>query len=782
MKTKLLLLMLSVFLTSWHVNSQVFISEGFEGASAPASWTFNGFAHTSTTPCAGTGAMRVNLYSSGATAAATSPNQTATGLDINVSLDYKIIDWSDEMGTTDDFGVFNLQYSIDGGTNWITYDVIDFASHTPSTVCATRSAVIDAADVPNGSDFIWRIDGTYTTGDYYFYIDDFSAIEQVGCIAPSGLMATMTSVTSADLSWNENGGATDWNIEYGAPGFTLGSGTPVSTTTNPHSLTGLTTGADYEFYVQSDCGGSQSSWSGPYAFSVSYCEVSTSWTGDYLSSVNSMGALSNITYTATAQPSGSYADETAQSFEAFETMSFDINTSYVGGGNGVNVWVDWNNDLTFDPAELVASLANSDASKTLTVAVPAATPVGDYRMRVRGQYGSTANPPACGNVSYGTTVDFTLTIVATPSCLPPTDLNTGATSSTSADLTWTENGSATEWQVEYGAPGFTQGTGTLETATSNPHTITITPDTQYDFYVRSVCGVGDSSYWAGPFNFENMYCDVSTTWGEYLSSIESSLALTNVNYTATSQPAGSYADETVQVIEAYESLTFDVSTVYSSGSNGVNIWVDWNNNFTFEASELVASLANSSAAKTLSVTVPPGTAQGDYRMRVRGQWGSTANPPACGNVNYGSTVDFTVTITATPSCLPTSDLVASNETQTSIDLDWTENNTATTWNIEYGPEGFTPGTGTVITGVTTNPYTVSGLNPSSTYDFYVQSDCGSGDISSIGSGVTASTLCGAVLAPYYEGFESGDLPTCYENLSSNTTSTSANNFWKFTGQ
>src|SRR5690554_5594033 len=375
--------------------------------------------------------------------------------------------------------------------------------------------------------------------------------------------------------------------------------------------------------------------------------------------------------------------------------------------------------------------------------------------------------------------NIVVTLFEAPTCPSPTALLATGLSEITADIVWTAGGSETAWNISWGTPGYTPGDGNeinTVTVTSASYQITgLTANTDYDIYIQADCGGGDQSAWSGPLSIYTGYCAVSSG-SEYLTSITSSGAITDISYSATSQPAGSYADETVQVIEAYESLTFDVSTVYSTGSNGVNIWVDWNNNFTFEASELVASLANSSTAKTLSVTVPPGTAQGDYRMRVRGQWGSTANPPACGNVSYGSTVDFTVTITATPSCLPTTDLVASNPTQTTVDLAWTENNSATTWNIEYGPEGFVPGTGTVISGVTTNPYTVSGLNPSSTYDIYIQADCGGGDQSAWSGPLSISTECAATNVPYLQDFESAtapNIPTC-----TSIENTGIGNDWK----
>ena len=87
-------------------------------------------------------------------------------------------------------------------------------------------------------------------------LDDISVVEAPSCPFPTLLSATNIAGTTADLSWQENGTATVWNVEYGAPGFALGTGTPVTgTTNNPETITGLTPLTDYEFYVQADCGG-----------------------------------------------------------------------------------------------------------------------------------------------------------------------------------------------------------------------------------------------------------------------------------------------------------------------------------------------------------------------------------------------------------------------------------------------------------------------------------------------------------------------------------------------
>lgn len=60
---------------------------------------------------------------------------------------------------------------------------------------------------------------------------------------------------------------------------------------------------------------------------------------------------------------------------------------------------------------------------------------------------------------------------------------------TTVHLTWTENGSAAQWQIEYGVKGFELGKGTKYTATTNTATFeNLQKFTEYDFYIRSVDG------------------------------------------------------------------------------------------------------------------------------------------------------------------------------------------------------------------------------------------------------------------------------------------------------
>src|SRR5690554_5384460 len=86
-----------------------------------------------------------------------------------------------------------------------------------------------------------------------------------------------------------------------------------------------------------------------------------------------------------------------------------------------------------------------------------------------------------------------------PSLLTAIDINT-----TTATLEWTENGSATEWEVIYGDVGFDPESEGIEiTVNINPEVMLtdLAPNTGYDFYVTSICGVDDESERVGPFSF-----------------------------------------------------------------------------------------------------------------------------------------------------------------------------------------------------------------------------------------------------------------------------------------
>lgn len=119
--------------------------------------------------------------------------------------------------------------------------------------------------------------------------------------------------------------------------------------------------------------------------------------------------------------------------------------------------------------------------------------------------------------------------------------------------------------------------------------------------------------------------------------------------------------------------------------------------------------------------------------------------------NYWDGAGFDFELTFTPvTCLKVYDILNNtNITLTSVTLNWDASlSNPPTYDLEYGPLGFTQGSGTTIS-VATNSANLSGLSPSTSYDFYVRSNCGADQ--SVWSPVT--TFSTAKLLPYACGFD-----------------------------
>ena len=207
-------------------------------------------------------------------------------------------------------------------------------------------------------------------------------------------------------------------------------------------------------------------------------------------------------------------------------------------------------------------------------------------------------------------------------------------------------------------------------------------------------------------------------------------------------------------------------TFGADGQQWNGVWVDFNQSGSFETTEFFTSGTNAGASGTATVViaVPLGANLGNTRMRLRSSDSQPLSSQACGATSspWGQAQDYFVNITPPPPCVPPSGLAADNMTTNSAELSWVENGTATAWNIEYGLKDFMQGEGTLIEGVTDNPFLLEGLESATFYDFYVQADCGTKALSPWVGPVTFFTECDLYAIPFAESFD-GELfpPLCW---------------------
>src|SRR5690554_2886009 len=188
--------------------------------------------------------------------------------------------------------------------------------------------------------------------------------------------------------------------------------------------------------------------------------------GDNLNDVVLHGATVSLVNQNSGCGGSGYTDNTSMSapdLAAGLAHTLSVGTSYSSPQyESVKVWIDYDGNNVFDPGEEIGSVSGLNSGlNDITFTVPASTTLGIKRMRVRLVYTQNATLiDPCSSETYGETEDYEVEIIASPSCLPPTALTVSNVSGTTLDLGWTENGTANEWQIEYGSHGFAQGSGT----------------------------------------------------------------------------------------------------------------------------------------------------------------------------------------------------------------------------------------------------------------------------------------------------------------------------------
>jgi hypothetical protein len=366
-------------------------------------------------------------------------------------------------------------------------------------------------------------------------------------------------------------------------------------------------------------------------------------------------------------------------------------------------------------------------------------PAGIYSYTVTAQYLEGESEPA------GPVLAEVIT------CPAPIDLTVNVTTN-SAVLSWTPQGSATTWDVEWGETGFIPGTGTMLNVSNPTTTITsLTSGGQYDFYVRSYCSSTDQSYWVGPKTFRTHFfeCPVGST-----AELENCGDDTN---------GGCNMD-----VPAFGSISLGETICGTSWQNGGFRDTDWFE-FTLTATTVVTLTGTGDFDIVVGFIASPcpATAFIDYGSALAGATASVTTQldagtyyafvgAAAGTFYCGEGDRYQVTLTGT-TCLdiPTA-LGAANITQTSADLSWTS--AGSKWNIEYGISGFTHGNGTTVSGLTSPAYSPYDLVASESYTFYVQTDCGS-EVGAWSAPYTFSTACDPIGLPWVENFDGVTIPT-----------------------
>ncbi|NOR88382.1 MAG: BspA family leucine-rich repeat surface protein, partial [Bacteroidales bacterium] len=607
------------------------------------------------------------------------------------------------------------------------------------------------------------------------------------CPAPTSQTESNILLSSADLEWI-SGGATTWDIEYGPNGFIQGTGTMVSAlSSNSYSLTGLSEQTVYDWYVRDDCGGGDlSPWTGPSTFATSCSGVAiTSF--PFNEGFNSSSATQNCWTVLNENSDGDEwdMDYTSYVYEGDEVAA--MNTDNNSGNNDdylitPQLTLNGNQQLTFwyrvrratepNDFEILLSTTGNTVADFTTTLKPIATYSNESYDSIKIDLSSYSGDvyiswhvPAGGLDGWLIFIDEVI-VQDIPTCPQPYDQTESGLTSLSAKLEWTSGGAST-WGIEYGPTGYTQGAGTsIDDITSNPYTLSgLSASTAYDWYVRDDCGVGDLSLWTGPHTFTTA-CEAFTTFPFN----------EGFNSSSTTQSCWTILDENGDGDEwdmDYTSSTYEgdeVASIYTSGNNGNNddylispqltlsgneqvsffyrAGSEWNPNDL----ELLLSTTGFDAEDFTTTLIPNfsfnNTVYSQIVVNLSAYSGNVfiAWHVASGGLGGNRIYIDNVTVDPADAC-PQPMLQTAVTGPGLANLGWIENGTTTTWDIEWGADGFTQGTGTTVSGISSNPYNLSGLSPETNYDWYVRADCGGGSTSNWTGPHSFSTTDGKATNP-----------------------------------
>jgi hypothetical protein len=646
-------------------------------------------------------------------------------------------------------------------------------------------------------------------------IDEVSVIELPSCLKPFALSASAITSSSADLLWTAGGSETEWEVIYGSPGFdpaTEGTTVADDDGTLGVTLDNLTSNTTYEYYVSAVCSATETSdlslpstfttlcdtFTAPYvenfdgsnwvpgSFSVDDI-IDACWSRDPNGTNNGFywGTGTGETGSADTGPDddvsggGQYvfveSSNGSQDNEAFLTSpAIDVSAlttpslifQYHMFGEDIN-------ELKVEVKETSAStwtgFANITGAQQTAISDPFAEQIidlsslsGEIQVRFIAVRGSSfAGDIAIDEVK----------IDELPTCISPSPINVSNVNPTSADVSWSNVSNATDgydWELYNAGDDPSTATpvqnGNVQAGTTTLTLTSLSDGVSYDFYINSNCGSNGLSDVTGPATistpaFPPINDDICDAIDLTVGVVPPGDAYTNVS--ATEQPGEPTAQCFNDGINGSVWFTFtapasgevEVSTDIAGATlTDTEIAVYEAPTDCTDASTMGNSLGcNQDGGVNIgfnSILNLTGLTGGDtYYVQVD-RWGSTADG------------DFGISVIDTdPPCPAPSNVVLNSTTENTADLSWDilpEASDGYNWyvfnqgaDVTSDPEVTS---GSVPNGTTT--VSISGLAANTSYDFYVEANCGSTiGVSSFSDVLSFSTDCAAFTAPYSDNFD-----------------------------
>ena len=667
-------------------------------------------------------------------------------------------------------------------------------------------------------------------------VDDVSFQPQPSCPRPQNLRALSNTSNQVRLDWL-SGGAAQWQVSYGTPGFNPGSGTILTTTNKPYSLKGLSSNTRYEVYVRDSCGpGDLSLWEGPISVRTACTALSAPYSenfdgNNFSATSNFFGGLGTIGPCWRRNDTTGYIwDAGPPSFNFTNTGPTDDHTpNNSSGGFLVTIQRSFTSEDTpriFSPQVELSSLSvprlrfyahiYGNAFNYFEVAVDSGQgyqPLLSINTTLQTSGSARWREFTTSLANYANdTIQLRFTGVRanngrmrmaiddlyleeTPSCPKPDSLSPLSTGTNAASFNWTSGG-ASNWQLSYGTNLSAPGNGTLVNVSNRPFTLNgLSANTSYNVFVRDSCGPSDLSNWYGPITIQTRCAPITAPYTQRFDGNN----LNTGNFSGLGDLPSCWQRDSAT------SFSWDILT-----GNGLNFQSGPSDDHSPSGANYLSTRRNNSfndQSASTTVRMPPIDLDTLSRARIRfyyhvndqnfdslklvnrppGQgtsvlWRTDSTPQVqpgdpwleeyvdlssfTGDTIWlewqasrNNTANFLtpeiaiddIFIENAPLCQRPNQLVVSTLGSTTATLDWNSGG-ANNWQLEYGPPGFNPGSGTRI-NVTSKPFQITGLNPGKDYQVVVRDSCGANSLSRWTPPASFTTTCAVAQAPFLETFD-----------------------------
>ena len=332
------------------------------------------------------------------------------------------------------------------------------------------------------------------------------------------------------------------------------------------------------------------------------------------------------------------------------TYNFSISTNGLSNEN-VKIWIDINNDGFFNTStetffSATVSAPGGILNSTITMPVIAVKNI-PLRLRIASDGNGFPQPEPCVNPRLGQVEDYSIILEDSPNAPPVANFEANKTIVCNGVVEFKDlsGNSPTSWFWDFG-----DGQTSIE---QNPvHTY----DTSGNFSVKLVA----TNEWGSDSLTQVNYIsnsndgpllaictpDTAQNVGFGANAGIYNVILNTINHSSGGDIEGYQDYSCTQQTTLFEATPYAISvTTGDNFEENVKIWVDLNNDGTFQISEELFLSENIVGTHTGTITIPNGTVKNTIlRMRVSADYNGSPMPTACSTPEYSQVEDYGVTI------------------------------------------------------------------------------------------------------------------------------------------